>query len=47
VEIIIPLVMEETSRPDLRQMLGDIVAEFGGSGGKRTGVVASEPDGMG
>lgn len=37
----------ETSRLDLGQMLGDIIAEFGGSGGKRIGVVASEPDSMG
>lgn len=46
-EIIIPQATEEIGRPELPQMICEIVKTFAGEGGKKTRVVASGPDSMG
>ena len=49
VDVIIPPATEESGRPDLEMMIDELVERYGaGKGkGKKVGVVASGPDGMG
>ena len=46
-EIIIPQATEEIGRPELPQMICEIVKNSAGEGGKKTRVVVSGPDSMG